>query len=201
MRMNDLKTWVCIASGPSLEDWQIDYIKKYKDRLVVMAISDNYKKAPWADIVFAADRAWWKHNIDEVSSSCPDSELWTLGDHNPFPDKIHGTKHRTDIDLTDKSSVYHGGNSGQIGIHLAYNLGAKKIIMVGYDFQKTDGKSHWFGDHPKIFKKNADGHERWNENFKEFSLHLSNAGVSLVNCSIQTAITSVRRSYLTSEIY
>ncbi|MGA4815964.1 hypothetical protein ACPA9J_15885 [Pseudomonas aeruginosa] len=32
---------------------------------------------------------------------------------------------------------------------MAIARGAKRIILLGYDMQKTNGQSHWHGDHPK----------------------------------------------------
>ena len=42
----------------------------------------------------------------------------------------------------------HGKNSGYAATHLAAQLGARTIVLVGFDFRAVDGRSHFFGDHP-----------------------------------------------------
>ena len=49
------QTVVCIASGPSLTQDQVDQVKG----LNTIAINDAYKLAPWANILYACDYQWW----------------------------------------------------------------------------------------------------------------------------------------------
>ena len=64
------ETMVCIASGPSLTQNQIDLIGQNKDWLTVIAINDNwqweYNESYIADHLYAADERWWNVWIDEI---------------------------------------------------------------------------------------------------------------------------------------
>jgi hypothetical protein len=75
-------------------------------------------------------------------------------------------------------------NSGIGCLALAIAGGAKRIIMLGYDCQKTDGKTHWHGDHPKGLG-NANGVERWNDTFHLFA---DTVGIEIINASRVTAL-------------
>ena len=47
---------VVVASGPSLTAEDVDYCR---ERAAVIVVNDNYKLAPWADVLYAADPEWW----------------------------------------------------------------------------------------------------------------------------------------------
>jgi hypothetical protein len=92
---------------------------------------------------------------------------------------------------TDKGKINHGCNSGFQVINLAYQFGAGRIILLGYDYQHTNGKRHWFGDHPKGWG-NANRPDRWLESIATIDLSL----VQIINCSADTAITTIPRAKL-----
>ena len=52
-----------------------------------------------------------------------------------------------------------GGNSGCDAIHLAVQLGAERIGLVGFDMQRVNGKAHFYGDNklPQIQVINYQG--------------------------------------------
>lgn len=81
------------------------------------------------------------------------------------------------------------GNSGIGSIALAVYGGASKIILIGYDCQMTDGKSHWHGDHPTGLA-NAVRINEWPVKFAEFS---KTVDVPIYNASRQTALECFER--------
>jgi hypothetical protein len=46
-----------IASGPSAKK---SGYAALRDRMPVIAIKENIELAPWADVVYGCDAAWWK---------------------------------------------------------------------------------------------------------------------------------------------
>lgn len=200
------QTVVCIASGPSLTQEQVDQVEY--SYLPTVAVNNSFQLAPWCDIVFACDIKWWYQYYDQVNQTCFEADLWTIkgvGEHftkktgnvNPRIKEVGFTRN---IGL-EEDKVSHGGNSGYIAVNLAYLMGAKKIVLVGYDHQHTNGQTHWHGDHDKkVFAKNADDTDRWLRNFKILSMELNKKGIDIINCSLETAITSCRRSTLDKEL-
>lgn len=65
--------------------------------------------------------------------------------------------------------------------------------MIGYDCQKTGGKAHWHGDHPKPLG-NAGAVDKWPAQFKDMLRYLR--GVSVINCSRETALSCFPRATL-----
>ncbi|WP_301765857.1 hypothetical protein [Pseudomonas aeruginosa] len=72
------------------------------------------------------DKAWWERYAAEAKANfC--GELLTLS-ANPFGIKT--------------ARIEHYRNSGGGAVSLAIARGAKRIILLGYDMQKTNGQSH-----------------------------------------------------------
>lgn len=84
-------------------------------------------------------------------------------------------------------------NSGYQAINLAYHIGAKEIFLLGYDMQRTGGLNHWHPDHPKGWANGGD-YADWRKRLAELSADLTSAGVKVVNCSRETALTCFDRS-------
>lgn len=196
-------TAVIIGSGPSLKQWQLEHV--YYSEAYVIAVNDNYKVAPWADAIFAGDIQWWYYHKDSViTDKLKGIEYWTLEGVGSHFAKRHESPKLKEVPYTRELGVYndkihHGGNSGYNAIQLARLFGAKKIILLGFDHQHTQGLTHWFGDHDKYhFKKNADDVDRWVSNFDNLMSLMTD--VDVVNCSLETAITSCRRSDIETEL-
>lgn len=96
---------------------------------------------------------------------------------------------------TTKDTINHGTNSGYQAINLAYHFDVKRIILLGFDMQHTNGKTHWHGDHPKRLT-NAAGIENWLPRFKPLAQDLERLGVEVINCTTETAITCFKRADL-----
>lgn len=85
----------------------------------------------------------------------------------------------------DKTRIHTGRNSGYAAIGLAYNLGATRILLIGFDMMIQGTKRHWFGDHPG--KMNAAS------NYMDFreafgTIKPAEYGIEIWNCSRQTAL-------------
>lgn len=94
----------------------------------------------------------------------------------------------------DRVRFPHGGNSGAGAISLAAHLGARRIVLLGYDCQHApDGRRHWHGDHPKQLR-NAGAVERWPEQFRAVRDRLS--GVEIINASRASALDMFPRADL-----
>jgi len=173
-----------------------------------MVINDNYKLVPEAKYLFTADMQWWYQNYYAVPEAI---DCYTLDGHPTHLEKrLEGSSKRlkgisftmcwSELSLADKK-IHHGGNSGYMGIQLTAILGYTKIILIGFDHQHTYGKRHWFGDHDKtIFRVNADNVEKWVDSIDRLGYYLSGIGLDLINCSNETAITSIRRPTLDKEL-
>ena len=117
------------------------------------------------------DREWWKIYLNEVN------QIFT-GER--FSNNRHSGNHRTTHIQTKCYS-----NSGAGAIVVAIMGGAKRVILLGYDCQHTNGKTHWHGDHPNGLG-NANRVNTWADKFAELAKDYQQ--VEIINASRETAL-------------
>lgn len=183
-------TVVCIASGPSLTAADVERVRCWRaeaeagpstERAVIVT-NTTFRIAPWADVLYGFDIAWWKHHVEEVDrvfsgERCSQAKL---------PSRYR---------VTHLDKVPHFGNSGSAAMYLAAHRGAKRIVMLGYDCQHTGGKAHWHGNHPGKLG-NAGTVKSWPAKFAMLADALEKRGVEVVNASRVTALECFQRADL-----
>lgn len=120
------------------------------------------------------DAAWWRMYIDEVRATFR-GERFSSNQfgrtfpvtHLPQPFKAHG-------------------NSGAGAVSLAVHGGAQRIVLLGYDCQHTDGRTHWHGDHPPQLG-NARVVKKWPDRFRRLARSLD-PGICVLNATRETAL-------------
>ncbi len=172
---------------------QIDYCRG-KARVVV--INTTWEKAPWADVLYACDSAWWNQyggvpGFEGLKYSQDDCAL------------VYPTvRHIASVDAPglslNRAIIHQGGNGGYQAINLVVHFGVKRIILLGYDMKPgPDGQHHHHAAHPAgMNNPNASNYERWIEMYKTMEPDLNRAGVSIVNCSLDTALDCFPRARL-----
>lgn len=196
-------TVVCMASGPSLtaEPADLEDVRQaHADGLVrVIAVSNVYELAPWADAVFAADALWWSKHAARARKLAPGAELWT-------GDNVAASRHQLQrIRMANRPGLgtyqlHTGGNSGYMAINLGFLFGARRFILLGYDMQPAkDGRRHFFGDHPKPLSQRMLFAE-WIHRYDQLAKDLKAHGVVVTNCSRSTALKCFTLGALTEAL-
>jgi len=170
------KTVAILASGPSLTGAVAEAVRCVG--VPTIAINDTFRRAPWADMLYAADPEWWRVNPEALdfaglraSVSKVDSvlQLQNTGvegfDPHPF-------------------AIRTGGNSGYQAVHIAIHAGAARVLLCGFDMHNRCGL-HWHGSHPRPLR-NTDEHSyaKWASRFEA----LKGIGPEIVNCTPGSAI-------------
>ena len=88
-----------------------------------------------------------------------------------------------------ENCLHYGGNSGYQAVNLAYLLGAKTIILLGFDMFGT----HYFGDHDKSLN-NGSPYSQFIKAFE--TIDPEKHGIEIINCSRQTAMECFPRTTL-----
>ncbi len=184
-------TVVCLASGPSLT--RDDALLCWGVARVI-AVKDAIGLAPWADALYAcgADRSqWWQRHGPGLGGY--GGLRYTL---DPEAAPWAGVLKATGIEglETDPSGLRTGQQSGYQAINLAFHLGAKKIVLLGYDMQPAaDGTDHFFGDHPHGVKP------PWTDLrpfYDSLVAPLQALGIAVVNATRRTALECFPRATL-----
>lgn len=88
---------------------------------------------------------------------------------------------------SDPDTINGGGNSGFQAIHLAATFGARRIVLIGYDMQRTEGKLHWHGKHWGRLP-NGNGFPSWIKQMTPLAKDLRRMGVEVINATKNTAL-------------
>lgn len=150
----------------------------------VVAVSDSYRIAPWADAFVSQDKAWWAIHGDAVRKL----EGRRFG--GPRCNDVQGVK-----PVEAHGLIASGTNSGLLACHVAVSiLGATKLVLCGFDMQG----SHFFGNHPAPLKNThllpnaAQRFQIMRDQFKGFRP----AGVEIINATPSSALRCYRMENL-----
>ncbi len=97
---------------------------------------------------------------------------------------------------TDPDVIHQGSNSGYQAINLAYNHGATRIILLGYDMM-LGNKAHWFGDHPNKVRSSYPAFIRF---YSDMAPQAKQLGLEIINCTRKTALHCFERKSLDSAL-
>lgn len=152
---------------------------------------------PWADALYACDHYWW-----ESAEGC----TWFRGlkysqDEHVCARSDWGVK-RIHLVREDRlvsapvGTVGWGGNSGFQALNLAWQFGAARIVMVGFDM-RIDCGLHWHGPHPDgMNNPSLRRCERWRRALDNVAPTLEAAGVEVFNTSPISTLTAYPRCTL-----
>lgn len=157
--------WAVLATGPSMSQAVADRVR---DRCSVVAVSDSYRLAPWADALAATDAAWWRAHPKALQF-----EGRRFGILQSFQN-VHGVE-SLNIDTST--------NSGLLAVMVAVKLGAKRVLLCGLDMHSPG--DHFFGKHPAPLKPTRP--ERM-EIFKRQFAAYRPRGVEIINCTPGSAL-------------
>lgn len=147
----------------------------------MIVANTSFRAAPWADALFAMDRQWWQEYHQEVAQVF-------RGERFSSNSVGHG------VTRMPPGTFKPYGNSGAACVSLALSAGAKRIVMLGFDCQRTGGQSHWHGDHPRGLG-NAGAMPKWPAKFQELASDAAGRA-EILNATRDTALTMFERRSL-----
>jgi hypothetical protein len=173
-------TIVCIASGPSLTTADCEKIKNWREQKAdrgVIVVNRLFEWCPWADLLYAMDSDFWRRYLMDVLATFDGALVSAVYTHPG----VHAIQ------------LGHPENSGAGAIALAHHLGAKKIVLVGYDASWRGEKRHCHDDYPKGMG-NAGSVDKWPAHFEKLSKSIESA--QIINCSRESALSCFPRAPL-----
>ena len=175
-----------IGGGPSLRGFDFE---KLRGR-TTLAINDAVLHIPWATALFSLDVNWARNRATVIQEFSGEKYLALPEDGPEIPGVVYLQRSRSPGLSTDPSRVCMGGNSGYGALNVAYLKGAKRIVLLGYDFRTIRGEKHWhagyFWDRSSSMQYFAD----WARNFDDAAVQLRKAGVEVLNASLESLISA-----------
>lgn len=153
-----MTTWAVLASGPSMNQATADAARTFP----CVAVSDTYRLAPWANAIVSCDSAWWR--MHPAAAELQGRSICTAMSFEKLPEGVERWPHTT------------GQNSGLFGCLVAVELGATRLLLLGFDM----GGTHFFGPHPAPLKNTKP--ERFEVFQKQFAGYKPR-GVEIINCT------------------
>ncbi len=180
-------TIACLGGGPSLNRDQVDCLR---GRARVIAVNDAYKLAPWAEVLYACDWRWWlKHDGVPGFKGLKVTLSNSRGHLDAYPDIKVVENTGTEGLERDPRGLRTGRNGGYQAINLAVHLGAKRILLLGYDMKADrQGRTHWFGDHADWPTRASVFAGVMLPQFTKLASELEALGVAVVNCTPGSAL-------------
>jgi hypothetical protein len=168
------------------------YMELLHDKHVI-AINGAFRLGDWVDMCFFGDKAWYFKNRSELLGykgiviGCP--EFF----------KVQGWQ-KENVMYLEKSRELYGisknpsqvcwnFNSGSAAISIAANAGCKRIILLGFDMNTTNGETHWhnlYNGATNPFAKHLRGFDKIAADAKE-------RGIEIINASPNSAITQFQK--------
>lgn len=172
------KTVAVLASGPSMSKDVVDVV--FASGMPAIAINNTYMLAPWADMLYAADAAWWRAH--PMAAEFQGLRVTVQDVHCALKLRCSGP----DGFDPHPGAVRSGGHSGHQAVHIAMHAGARRILLCGFDMRGT----HWHGPHVEPLRNTAAGtYGRWVEQFAELRNSAIELGIEIVNCTPGSALT------------
>lgn len=180
---------ICAVIGGG-ESVRRDEVEALRGHAKVIAVNRSHELAPWADVLYAADRAFW----DVFAGVRQFKGLKVTPNHDAA---VHFRLREIELvelnaPLEDSLSLKpgtlaRGGHSGHQAINLAVQFGSLRIMLLGFDFFGE----HWHGRHefplrnPKQTKL-----DEWRRTMDTLAPTLAALGIEVVNCSQISKLTA-----------
>lgn len=177
------QTTVIVGTGPSAAAVPLALAR---GRAKVIVIKRSWRLAPWADLLYGIDQGWWiaNHGAPEfkglkVTPSPSAARVYGLRQVRlkPRAEILAG-----EIGVLGCGLDHGGGFSGFQAINLAYQLGSRRVVLVGFDMTLAAG-AHWHDDYRGVGKPDSARVDRWRKALDACAGHFATMGLEVVNAS------------------
>lgn len=190
------------ATGPSLTEEVLERAHSV-DGWRHIAISDYYRTGYPCDFYYACDHRWWNIHYEAVKewNGC-ENGLWCT---EPRTKAAYRDLHLIagcgkEGWSTQQDLIHYGGNSGYQILNIAFLLGIKYMVLLGFNMSrapipgKTKGAAaHFFGEHPQGLGRTG-GYKNFEHRFH--TIKPEKHGVTVINATRNTALKAFPRMRL-----
>lgn len=184
----DNKQWaVLAATGPGLTPAVAELVWAHRRHVVLFGCNDAYRVFHDLNVHYAADGNWW-HKHHEHCRTLP-SEKWAHADdaiNKGLGLNLVAVEHYDNGLSRNPAYVNGGGNSGMQLMGLAYLMGIRRMVLVGYNLQSGPrGEKHFFGNHPPGLV-NCSDYSKFVQSFQHIPEF--NKDLTVIQCTPDTAL-------------
>lgn len=183
------ETALVVGTGPSVSDLPLHLSR---NRAKVIAIKSSWRHVPWADVLYGIDRGWWiaNHGVPQFPGiKCTPS---------PSAARVYGLRQMSvklgvrlimePIGTLGCGLRDGGGHSGWQAINLAVQLGARRIVLAGFEMRFVKGSV----PEPGVAKPDAGRIKRWRSEMDAAADEFTRIGCEVINATPDSALTRYR---------
>lgn len=188
---------ILLGSGPSLRGFDLGTLRGRS----IWAINDADRWSDARSTTFSADRIWierhkeyLQHNqgyldIEGLYEGGPIILAWDGEPPSGYPYALWISRHRGNGLAADGVNA---STSGFAALNWAVRCGAKRILLLGYDYRSDGPHRHWYDEEepPPEPGRAVDLWPQWVGAFDEALPELQALGVQVMNGSPESAITA-----------
>lgn len=185
-----------IGGGESLIGFDYSPIKNYRIIGVNNAYGDLVKKtdkkvyyAPrdWVDVCFFGDTRWFEWHRESLKSY---SGLIVTSLQNLKSVPWIKCINRSNKEGIEKNKNLLSWNrcSGLSAINLAVHFGAKKIILLGFDMKKGNGRDNYHNDHLVNADIKYNPYERFMKSVPHIKADADKLGIEIINTCMDSGM-------------
>lgn len=158
--------FVILATGQSLCVRDVEHVRTAREagKCKVIAVSNSYTVAPWADVLASVDLKWWANYRQALKFE---------------GEKICKSEYARVVKQFRPPELLAGCNSGLYAMLKAKHMGASSIFLLGFDMQGT----HFFGKHPEPLNNTTSA--RFQQHINQFNKW---DGPKVINCTPGSAL-------------
>lgn len=174
------ETVYIIGGGPSINDLDLGPLKEKR----TIGVNVAFKHYPWVDVVYFGDCSLYTALKDDLLlyrglklSSC--GRVPAKG----WPGVKRVSRGRpSGIETSRRDRIAWNSCSGSSAINIAYWLGAKRIVLLGFDMRRVEKKKNFHGDYPHE-DPNLSPFKRYLRHFPKIATDAKRLGIEILNCS------------------
>jgi hypothetical protein len=125
------QTVVVIGGGPSLRGFDFSRLRGRH----CLAINEAFVDAPWADVLFFRDPEWFARNSAALTRWAGLICTVSPGAKREWPDRLR-------LVAAGGKAMPRARTSGQQAVSLAIMLAARRVVLIGFDWNYDGGNYH-----------------------------------------------------------
>lgn len=143
-RIWDKATCFILGGGPSLADFNMRQLNGAH----VVCVNNSYRLAYWSEVLFFGD-CWWFEAQRKALENFSGYIYTTCQYDVNLPRRVHQVRHNLyEFGLSgNPHRLTWNMNAGACAVNLALHLGARRVVLLGYDMKQVDGRNNWHDEH------------------------------------------------------
>lgn len=175
-----------VGGGPSIKNLRKEVLKGKR----IIVANNSYRLFPDAYFLFFMDyHEWYVHHKKELSESFKGRLVSTNHKTKELPEVLHLESNGNKGLSRNPGSITNGNNSGMGAVNLAFLLGAKTIVLIGFDMRLVNNEHNFHKDHFRPSPVPIDIYETsFLPNFSTMAEELKKEEVEVWNATPESAL-------------